>query len=94
MWRKTFRKMKTIIQIEVETEFGEFKDEDKDSITEDIEKTFHNKLYEVIEGYLADGDDEYLEEVIEEVNDEWDLKIKEVNDLGKLNLKISQEEIK
>ena len=96
--------MKTRIIIDVETDFKPFimkqDDGEKEDYVKEVEDTFHNKIFEIIENFIIDEDNETQNQIIESINQEYFInnekneEIKEYSNLGKVHIVITQEEIK
>jgi hypothetical protein len=93
--------MKSKIVIEIDTEFKPFIMEDDfeepEDYKKDVQDTFHNKLFELIEEFIIDEEGELQREVIEAINEEYlsnnskEEELKEYGQLGKVHIDISQD---
>ena len=91
--------MRQKIVIDIETNFKPFimKDDfgDKEDFKKDVEDTFHNKLFELIEEFILDEDKDNEQAVLETINDEYlnnnEQNIEEYDELGGIYMSISQD---
>ena len=90
--------MKTIIVIELETEFKELKDDKtQENITKDVEIDFHNSIFDMIQKMLEEDDfEEKWLDFLENTEGEYDYLPQEqemdFNDFGKIKMTISKNE--
>lgn len=86
--------MKTKIIIEVET--GKMKSyitEDGEDFTKDLEKEWHDKIFEQVEGDITENDN-FEEEILNRLDEDGEYfnpKIREFQDIGELSIKIRHE---
>lgn len=86
---------KTLITIEIETDFKEQKDEYFEEATDDMEKEFHNLIFEYIENIIQSND---LENGVYEFarnREDYDFfpdKKEEFSELGEIKIKIRHNE--